>query len=257
MEDKGQNGKTKSLTKEADRNAFVLEKSIFSNVFDKDIRRVYIYKKVERLARAVHLIGPAFGHSGALRARADALAVALVDAGVLPPREVREVLSRELLALSSLISLARTSGTLSAMNADLITREAHLLLEEVASYEEPRVALPDTPSLAEIAKASPRVAPAPRTPTPRQVVKSEPKIPAPVPLIDKGHISGIGATSSSRREAVLDVLKSRESVYIKDVSGIVRGVSEKTIQRELQALVAEGRVKKEGERRWTKYSLIS
>jgi len=32
-------------------------------------------------------------------------------------------------------------------------------------------------------------------------------------------------------------------------------VSEKTIQRELQALVATGAVKKEGERRWTRYSL--
>ena len=170
MNDKGQSNKSKSLSREVDFSSFVLEKSIFSNVFDKDIRRVYIYKKVERLARAMHMIGPAFGHAGALRDRADRVAVALVDAAVLPPREAREALSRELLALSSLLSLARSSGTLSLMNADLVGREVHLLLEEVASYEEPRVSLGDTPSLAEISKATPRaqphanrLAPAPRS----------------------------------------------------------------------------------------------
>ena len=42
---------------------------------------------------------------------------------------------------------------------------------------------------------------------------------------------------------------------VKDVLGVVAGVSEKTIQRELLALVDEGILKKEGERRWTLYSL--
>lgn len=250
MSDKGQSVKAKSLSKEVNFDSFVLEKSIFSNVFDKDIRRVYIYKKVERLARAIHLINPAFGQSGALKERAELVAVALVDAAVLPPREARSALSRELLALSSLLSLARTSGTLSPMNADLIAREAHLLLEEVASYEEPRVALGETPSLAEISKATPRKT------MPRVLLKPRAG-PAERASEDKGHLSDIPQIKSSRREAVLDVLKSKGSAYIKDISGVIRDVSEKTIQRELQGLVTEGRVKKEGERRWTKYSLIS
>jgi len=254
MEDKGHAAKNKSLSKEVDFGGFVLEKSIFSNVFDKDIRRVYIYKKVERLARAMHMVGPAFGHRGALRDRADLVAVALVDAAVLPPREAREALSRELLALSSLLSLARTGGTLSSMNADVIGREVHLLLEEVASYEEPRVSLGDTPSLAEISKA-----------TPREEIHAARREPARVPerkaiaapaVQDKGHVSD-NLPRSSRKEAVLDVLKTKGPSYIKDISSVIRGVSEKTIQRELQALVGEGSVKREGERRWTKYSVNS
>ena len=36
---------------------------------------------------------------------------------------------------------------------------------------------------------------------------------------------------------------------------MVRDVSEKTIQRELQALVEAGKVTRTGERRWTTYSL--
>ncbi|MEK7179690.1 MAG: hypothetical protein AAB689_01520, partial [Patescibacteria group bacterium] len=120
---------------------FVLEKSIFNNIFEKDIRRVFIYKKAERLAKAIHLIAPAFAESVSLRNRIDAIAIGLVDAAILPSGAARMALSRELLALSSVLSIARTGGFLSPMNAELIAREAHILLQEVAAYEEPRLFL--------------------------------------------------------------------------------------------------------------------
>src|SRR5665213_1902522 len=41
------------------------------------------------------------------------------------------------------------------MNADLITREAHLLLQEIASYEEPRLFMEEVLTLAELAKRAP------------------------------------------------------------------------------------------------------
>jgi DNA-binding transcriptional ArsR family regulator len=135
------------------------------------------------------------------------------------------------------------------MNADLIARESHVFLEEIASYEEPRLSLPHVPSVAELAKASPKNI---RTDMPQ----------AKAPTKPKGHISDnpIGhaksaGTSGSRREAILTVLRSKGPSRIKEVSTIVRDISEKTIQRELQALTAEGVIKKEGERRWTTYSL--
>jgi DeoR/GlpR family transcriptional regulator of sugar metabolism len=60
-----------------------------------------------------------------------------------------------------------------------------------------------------------------------------------------------------RREAIVDVLKSKGTIYIKDVSTVIRGVSEKTLQRELQKLVQEGVITKTGSRRWTAYTLSS
>ena len=42
---------------------------------------------------------------------------------------------------------------------------------------------------------------------------------------------------------------------IKDVSPLIKGCSEKTIQRELLSMVKSGILKKEGEKRWSKYSL--
>src|SRR3989338_9934598 len=133
---------------------FVLEKSIFNNVFEKDIRRVFIYKKAERLAKAIHLITPAFAESVSLRNRIDEIAIELVDAAILPSGAARTALSRELLALSSILSIAQTGGLLSHMNADIIAKEAHLLLQEVAAYEEPRLFLDEAPTLAVLARTS-------------------------------------------------------------------------------------------------------
>jgi DNA-binding transcriptional ArsR family regulator len=239
--DKGQGGKELSMRSASTSDEFVLEKAIFSNVFEKDIQRVYIYKKAERLAKAVHLIAPAFAASPPLKARVEASAVGLIDSATLPTALARSALSRELLALSSALAMAETSGALSNMNAALIAREVQLLLAEVAAYEEPRLALAEAPSLAAVGRraAAPRSAP----PAPRSA--------RPAPS-SKGHLKDT-IKDSARREAILGVIREKGRVYIGDISRVVQGVSEKTIQRELSALVGAGVVAREGERRWTLY----
>jgi len=59
-----------------------------------------------------------------------------------------------------------------------------------------------------------------------------------------------------RKDKILNLLKKKKEVTIKDVSSIVVGCSDKTIQRELSALVKENVLKKEGEKRWSRYSLV-
>jgi len=243
--------------KHAHVDDFVLEKSIFANIFEKDIRRVYIYKKAERLAKAIHLIAPAFVESVSLKNRIDAIAVGLIDAAILPPGTSRTALSRELLALSSVLSIARTSGFLSTMNAELIVREAHMLLHEVAAYEEPRISFDETPTLSSIAKDTLSRESADDSPavSPKRALSHPAK-----KGNDKGHIKDITQTPEGpikdRRDAILSVIKNKGTASIKDISTHVRGVSEKTIQRELATLISEGKVSKQGERRWSTYSLI-
>jgi len=274
MSDKGQNGDShamKAYRNNADITDFVLNKAIFSGVFEKDIRRVYLYKKAERLAKAIHLITPAFSETVSLKVRLERISIDLVDASILPPLASRTALSRELLALSSILSIARTSGTLSTMNADLIVREAHQLLSEIVSYEEPRLSFEEIPSLASLAKTS-----AASDSRERSGLRSVARITYD-PALDtpegpehkgqsKGHIKdtipsatsekGAGKNANGeRRESILDVLRTKGPSYIKDISMIVRDVSEKTIQRELSALVAEGTVKRKGDRRWTTYEV--
>jgi len=229
---------------------FVLEKNIFNNIFEKDIRRVFIYKKAERLAKAIHLITPAFAESMSLRNRIDAIAVGLVDAAILPSGAARLALSRELLALSSVLGIARTGGLLSSMNAELIVREAHILLQEVAAYEEPRLFLDDAPTLSGIAKKA-----LSRESAPKQIVGKRHILPKSGSSSVVKDIKDISDIQKDRREAVLSVIKNKGKANIKDISTIIRGVSEKTIQRELLALIVEGVVLKQGERRWSTYSL--
>jgi DNA-binding transcriptional ArsR family regulator len=73
----------------------------------------------------------------------------------------------------------------------------------------------------------------------------------------KGHgpvITG-QAKKTQRQEAILAVLRTQSNLTIKDFSKVIKDCSEKTIQRELIELVDKGLVKKEGERRWSRYSL--
>ena len=229
---------------------FVLEKNIFNNVFGKDIRRVFIYKKAERLAKALHLVAPAFRESAALRNRVDEIAIGLVDAAVIASDTARTVLARHLLSLSSVLSIARTGQLLSHMNVEIITREVHSLLQEIAAYEEPRLSLDEAPTLATIAKK------AQTNGTPGRAPAAGAR-PAPV---GKGHIH-IKDTPEGyikdRRETILSVIRDKGRASIKDISTLIRGVSEKTIQRELLALIKEGKVAKQGDRRWSTYTLAN
>lgn len=229
------------------REDFVLEKSIFSNVFQKDIRRVFIYKKAERIAKAMALIAPAFSNNVTLKARADALALELIDSAMRSPQEIRVQLPRVLLALSSTLSMARIAGALSPMNAEIISHEAQVLLEEVASYEDVALMLGEVSSMSVLAKNTSTKDSHARA---HQAPKSQ--------SVDKGHIKDILKTddgNKDRKSVILSLIQSKGRASIKDISTVVRGVSEKTIQRELLALVESGVVVKTGERRWSVYAL--
>lgn len=61
---------------------------------------------------------------------------------------------------------------------------------------------------------------------------------------------------NSRQEAIIGLLKKDSNLTIKDFTRVITDCSEKTIQRELIELVQKGLVRKQGERRWSTYSLV-
>ena len=67
--------------------------------------------------------------------------------------------------------------------------------------------------------------------------------------------SPVFAKKQSRKELIISVLQSKDQVTVKDISNITNDCSEKTIQRELISLVKTGVLKRNGERRWSTYSL--
>jgi|GEM_PF-309925 len=62
-------------------------------------------------------------------------------------------------------------------------------------------------------------------------------------------------TRDDRRKIILALIKQKPAITVSDISKSISGVSEKTIQRELLAMVAEHVLVKRGERRWSTYAL--
>ena len=59
-----------------------------------------------------------------------------------------------------------------------------------------------------------------------------------------------------RRDRVIALLRDKGEATIKDIVEVVTDCSEKTIQRELNSLIKDNIVRREGERRWSRYKLV-
>jgi DeoR/GlpR family transcriptional regulator of sugar metabolism len=59
----------------------------------------------------------------------------------------------------------------------------------------------------------------------------------------------------SRREQILSLFVKGVDVSIKDIAARIKGCSEKTIQRELNALFYDNVIERIGEKRWSRYIL--
>ncbi len=71
---------------------------------------------------------------------------------------------------------------------------------------------------------------------------------------EDGRVSNV-LKKTERQALILNLLKDHSGLTISDFTKVIKDCSAKTIQRELVELVEKGVVKKEGERRWCKYSL--
>jgi DNA-binding transcriptional ArsR family regulator len=79
-------------------------------------------------------------------------------------------------------------------------------------------------------------------------------------VIPKGDISSdahmVYSQLVDRGTRIKTVLEALPEATIKDIAEVITDVSEKTIQRELNSLIEKGQVVRQGERRWSKYTLV-
>jgi hypothetical protein len=61
--------------------------------------------------------------------------------------------------------------------------------------------------------------------------------------------------NTNRRDQIISIIKQKGEVSVKDISDVIKDTSEKTLQRELIAMVSDNVLKKTGERRWSRYSM--
>lgn len=76
-------------------------------------------------------------------------------------------------------------------------------------------------------------------------------------LRDEPHSVRLGGSLllNERQEVILEYLRQTQQAKVSDFYSFFSNISSKTVQRDLQGLVAKNLLKKEGEKRWTVYYL--
>jgi len=224
----------------------------YSNVFKKTERTVsvvfYILSYIERTEQSEF-------HIKVMSEKAMAVHEASLATLSLYEYEAREKIFPFQQALVALEGAFRIANAARVLNDDVLA----LLLTEVdlvQRYLRNHFATQLPQSLREYNSliASPSE---PKTGTPRPTRESTPR--AARVNIPKGDISSdahlVYSQLVDRAARIKTVLEAKPEATIKDIAEVITDVSEKTIQRELNSLIEKGQVIRQGERRWSKYSI--
>ena len=212
-----------------------------------------IREDIERTAMGLVKDAASFAHSDRSRRSFEAgvatLSALLTTASYVGLVSVKNVmvLNDE---LSALITTTANIGTLSGrtyMEADAFSVE----LPQELFMSEPKGSMPSYKGHVtdDVRTARPSMQ-APRVERPYQT-SSTPEAQRPPRYAER-----VQEVQKDRRATILGLLQRKDRITVKDVANVVRDCSEKTIQRELAALVSQGVLKREGERRWSTYSLV-
>lgn len=154
-------------------------------------------------------------------------------------------LSASLMHLSALMELGKASQRIEESHALLMGHEITSLLSEIAEFRVREV------------KELPRIK--------SKLVRERTLISVPTDSsLSRGAAGdGEGAASKTtpvltenRKDRIKDILRDKGQSGIKDISDIIKDVSEKSIQRDLNDLIESGDVVRLGERRWSTYKLL-
>lgn len=231
---------------------------------------VFLLKKTERLASAIYLMTNHFPDSEplkrSLRDKSSSLVSFMIGYKDLNGIQLygfgKEVESR-IIEIVSLMEISQNVGLVSKMNFDIVQGEFIRLIETIKTSPIPDSMRADSHSLNQ---SYFNVSSYKNTPSVAQTAVSSPGY--------EGQVSGISGSGSrdmssishqkdhgllkknNRQGIILSIIKKKGEVSIKDISDVIKNCSEKTIQRELVSLLESGVIKRTGDRRWSKYSLI-
>jgi DNA-binding transcriptional ArsR family regulator len=260
------------------------EKGIDASVFfGHNSHFAFVFRKTEKLVTAVYMITNFIKDNEPLKWKIREAALALmavnVDFNTVSLSERRELLKEyQGLALEvvSYSSIAHHSGLISEMNFHILSREFNSLVSVIEKDEnrqanertvildpsffetpEPETSQASTPADAPSAPTAAYKGHPSRTSVAPEISKVSRK-PEYFPMKDvQEKASRAPESKDSRKSLIIKLLSKKSGLNIKDFAESIKGCSEKTIQRELLSMVAAGVLKKEGERRWSTYSLAA
>lgn len=226
--------------------------------FNKDESFVFVYKKTEKLATAMYMITNLFSDNEpikwSLRKNVSELLSFMVGyKNVLPVglSDFANEARTRVLEIVSLFEIAYRSGLVSPMNFSILKEEFSILVEAIDST---RTTYPEskTGSFSENFFG---------TEVPVDILKSKTEQGINSNLIYSNLIKDKPVernvfNRNSRQNVIINLLKKKKDLTIKDIAQTIKDCSEKTIQRELISLISQNIIKKTGDRRWSRYSLI-
>lgn len=239
--------------------------------FSQNQSFVFVYKKTEKLATALYMVTNLFGDNEpmkwTLRTKVSNLLSFIIGfKDILESREheFSNDVKTKVLEVVSLLEVASRSGLVSPMNFSILKTEFMNLVSGLASLkkdvnEGTQFALPKT--FFEVAQRNNPTSTHVSTPEVHHVHHTQTYKSHPVHVKDNVSFNDTQPEQNSfkktnRQSIIINLLKKKKDLTIKDIAQVIRDCSEKTIQRELIALIDAGVLKKTGERRWSRYSLI-
>lgn len=209
--------------------------------------------QVEAISRAVYLVTNLFEDDEPLKMSLRRVSIECVE---------NSDIKSSFLKLSSLIKLSQEIGLITNMNAELLLR---VIQDQLVHIE--KVEMKDEVNIVSVLDIQMDF-----EKTTREMIVIDNKEKTEVVSEDTVEkklsnitinnntqniktINNISMDIGSRRKRILEIVKTRGAVTINEFIEAIKGISSKTIQRELTSLVLSGTLKKTGERRWSKYSL--
>ncbi len=242
--------------------------------FVKDPTAWFLYKRSEKISKAFFLLTRHLPEDNLLKnqLRATALNLLAKSQGLLSNLgSVHDKAQEVVLETLSLISLSDTAfaaESLSERNHSIVMKELGSFIENLSTWSNQHAASSYIPAslfdMSGVTLPTPLSVPAPLYHTATQPSPSAPSkkvsgrdIASPKKADIRTEKDVSDMRKNNRQESILQAIGNKREVSIKDLVAVVKGCSEKTIQRELIALVNAGTLSKTGERRWSRYSIVS
>ncbi len=248
--------------------------------FKKDKNFVFTHQKIEKLVSAVYVVTNFLSTEEPIKWTLRNLGTKLLRLNIdlkgsnsVTREKIEGSIRDTVLEVVSLLEIASFSGLISSMNFEILQREFHSLLNHIGKVAQggDNSAL-QSPFFA-VESGEDSIAPS-QTEETHQIISShntthkeqEKVLVERVAIKDKNQINEekpnrlkefgpVAIKKNKRQSIIINLLKRKKEIMVKDVAEIISECSEKTLQRELLSLVSQGILNKEGERRWTKYSL--
>ncbi len=230
------------------KNIFKKTEKIVSVVF-YIVQNSDIDKKSE--THSSNLISKAhFAHENALRT---------LEVKPASAREVLEQFAQSLIGVDSTLRVVTAAGLLTTEVQQVVSDELLTVLRTLQQFMEESIGSTGAGFMASL-EVSDDSTPSRRVRSvPRGVSRSVQTATANVvtkAVRPPSSSSTSPPTNADRRTRIQTIIEAKGEATIKDISDIITDISEKTIQRELNAMISDRLIQRHGERRWSRYSLV-